>query len=131
MSEQTLQDAILESVDVVVDAALKKMKKPENDIGIVIEDPIGFEIKVKVRDNIVTCTLPEDKHSWIQKDDIVVIQDLFGNGQKNIVQGKIGQLQKTPSLVFYDEDKDRLISGSDGIFDEDGDKITYGTVIEE
>lgn len=131
MSEKDIQNALLEAVEIVVDSKLKNTNQTNSMIGVVVSDPIGFEVSVQMQGSVFTCTLPEHLHSWVQKDDIVIIQDLYSDGQKRIVTGKTGQLQSTPSLVFYSEEKDGLISGVDGIFDDYGNKITYGTVIKE
>lgn len=131
MGGEEFQNAILEAVDIVVNARVGKLGYTNSQIGVVLEDPRGYDVRVKIRDSEVSCIVPEHLHSWIQKDDIVIVKDLYNDGQKLVVDAKTGQLQSTPSLVFYDSEKEKLVSGVDGIFDEDGDKIAYGTVIEE
>lgn len=110
------------SVKKIVENALNDFTTTNSVVGVVTEDPNAFSANVKINNEVFECTLPEHLHSWIQKDDIVIIQDLFNNGQKKVITGKTGQLQKTPSLVFYDSSKDRLTSGVDGLFDEKGNK---------
>ena len=131
MNGEEFQDAILEAVDIVVKSRIGSIGYTNSQVGVVLEDPRGYDAQVKIRDTVVSCIVPEHLHSWIQKDDIVIIKDLYNDGQKMVIDAKTGQLQSTPSLVFYDPEKDRLISGVDGIFDESGNKIAYGTVIKK
>ena len=74
--------------------------------------------------------MPEHLHSWIQKDDIVVIQDLYGDGSKKVVTGKTGSRNTSPSLVFYDDETNMNISGVEVVYDEKGNvgMDTFGTV---
>lgn len=48
-----------------------------------------------------------------------------------MVTGKTGQLQSSPSLVFFNPKSERLESGVDGVFDSDGEKIGYASVGKE
>lgn len=127
MSEVNVQRQAIDAIGKVVDSKLVDFNHTRSDIGVVTEDPRGFDAKVKIGKDVVSCTVSEHLHSWIQKDDIVTIQDLYGDGQKRLIIGKISQIQDTPSLVFYDPETDKNISGRDGIFEGD-DKINYGTV---
>lgn len=124
-----LQRALLSAVEKEVDLKLQKHKTTNSQIGVVVEDPKGYEAKVLIGRNEKTCSLPEHLHTWVQKDDIVIIQDLYGNGAQKVITGKTGERQESPSLVFYDEDVDRNISGRDAIFDDEGNKLdAYGTI---
>lgn len=122
------QQQIVEAIDIVVKNRLQQFPTTNSLIGVVLSDPIGFNVGISINNESVECSIPEHLHSWIQKDDIVMIQDLYNNGQKRVVTGKLGQLQKSPSIVIHDTDKDKLISGRDGMFNENGDKVTYGTM---
>ena len=62
---------------------------------------------------------------------IVIVQDLYNNKQRLMVTGKTGQLQSSPSLVFFNPKSERLESGVDGVFDSSGDKIGYASVGKE
>lgn len=115
----------------VAKSEVDKSKSTSSKIGYVVKDPKGFSCKVSVNGLEIECQLPEHLHSWIQKDDVVIIQDLYGDGSKKIVTGKTGSRNTDPSLVFYDEETERNISGVDIVYDESGmNKIdgAYGTV---
>lgn len=121
---------LVDSVDQIVSARVSSITTTNSIIGVVSENPDGFNCKVKIKMDEVTCIIPEHLHSWIQKDDIVIIQDLYNDGQKRMITGKTGQLQSSPSLVFYDKDEDKNTSGVDGLFDKE-DNLTglLGTVV--
>lgn len=129
MSNYDMQKSVVESIRTIVDMEISKISKTDSQIGVIQSDPLGFSCKVMIGEYTYTCQLPEHLHTWIQKDDIVIVQDLYGDGAKKIVTGKVGQKQESPSLVFYDEEEGRNISGVDGLFDEMGSKKDeYGTV---
>lgn len=124
-----MQNAMFDAISKVVDVKMGTMSTTGSTIGVVSSEPIGFTCNVKINDEEFECTIPEHLHPWIQKDDIVIIQDLYSNGQKRIVTGKTGQLQQSPSLVFYDPKQKKNTSGVDGLFDSEGKKTNLiGTV---
>lgn len=115
----------------VAKAEIERNKSTSSKIGYVTDDPKGFSCKVSINGLEIECQLPEHLHSWIQKNDVVIIQDLYGDGSKKIVTGKTGSRNTDPSLVFYDEEIGRNVSGVDIVYDESGmGKIdgAYGTV---
>lgn len=129
MEKSELHSNLFTAVDKIVEVKMSAMTTTNSTVGVVSSDPEGFTCKVKLNNEEYVCTIPEHLHSWIQKNDIVIIQDLYNNGQKRMVIGKTGQVQESPSLVFYDKDKKKLTSGVDGLFDSEGNKtIQIGTV---
>lgn len=132
METSQIQKMLADSISKAVDIKLSSFQTTNSTVGLVLDEPIGFECTVKVGVNEYLCSIPEHLHSWIQKDDVVIIQDLYNDGRKRMIIGKTGQVQKSPSLVFADPETDKNMSGVDGIFDEKGDKLdTCGTVIIE
>lgn len=131
MDQTNIQDNIIASIDKLISSRIDAIQTTNSTVGVVSKDPVGFECEVKIKNEIFTCVIPEHLHSWIQKDDIVIIQDLYNNGQKRLITGKTGQLQDTPSLVFFNN-KSKAISGVDGLFDNEGNKTRYlGTAVAE
>ena len=127
METYDIQKKIVDSISVAVESELSNFNTTNSTIGVVKETPANFKVEVKGED--IDCLLPEHLHSWIEKGDIVIIQDLYNNGQKRIVVGKTGQLSEDPALVFEDGSVGKLMSGVSGIFDETGAKIeANGTV---
>ena len=129
-SNDDIQRSIVKAVDTLIEERLERDNKTRSEIGIVVDEPTGFSASVKILEQIYDCILPEHLHSWIQKNDVVIIQDRMNNGQRVIV-GKTGDYLQEPSLVFHDEEQDILISGRDGIFDANEKMGTQGTVDEE
>lgn len=130
MNTEDLQGMIIETIESIVDHRMKGGTSPINKIGVVTEEPRGFECYVRIGVDIVECLLPEHLQTWIQNTDIVLVQDLYGDGSRLTVTGKTGSTMTSPSLVFTDEETGKNISGVDGIFDsETGERLdTTGTV---
>ena len=130
MASYDTQKNILDAITVVVKAEMGKQSTTNSLVGFVVANPVGFDCTVDVGAIEYYCQLPEHLHSWIQKDDIVVIQDLYGDGSKKVVAGKTGSRNASPSLVFYDDETNMNISGVDVVFDEEGNvgMDTFGTV---
>ena len=129
MNNYDLQKSVIKAIETVVDAKLGESSTTNSTMGVVVEDPKGFACKVDMNGQIFTCSLPEHLHTWIQKDDIVIIQDLYNNGVKRVVTGKTGSTRPSPSIVFHDEESGGLIGGVDYIEDENGNKMdSYGTI---
>lgn len=124
-----MQNSLVDAVNKIVDVKMGSLSTTNSTIGIVSSEPSGFSCTVKINNEEFECTIPEHLHPWIQKDDIVILQDLYGNGQKRMIIGKTGQLQQSPSLVFYDKKQKKNTSGVDGLFDSEGNKTKIiGTV---
>lgn len=133
MAGLDIQKGIIEAIKTVVESELGSSTTTSSKIGYVVENPSGYDCIVAIGGQNYSCQIPEHLHSWVQKDDVVIIQDLYGDGVKRVVTGKTGSRNSAPSLVFYDEEKERNVSGVDIIVDEiDGSNIdTFGTVINE
>lgn len=129
MAVSDAQDNLIKAIETVVDIKLNAYKNPSNTVGIVVSEPSGFECIVEINKEQINCLLPEHLQTWVQKDDIVSVQDLYGNGQRLMVIGKTGKKGGDPSIVFSRDDKN--ISGVDGAFTEEGRIGTTGTVVIE
>lgn len=123
------QQGIINSINTVVDRRLREMNTTSSMIGVVVEDPIGFEVRVRINQDIHKCIIGEHLHHWIQKDDVVVVQDLYNDKKKLTVIEKTGHLTLDPQLVFEDpRAKGNYVSGVDKVYDDDGNVINYATV---
>lgn len=124
------QRILIDVIDQIVNKKLDSYNNTTSMFGVLIEDPDAFEGKVKISDDIYTCTIPEYLHTWLQKDDVVIVQDLFNDGRKKTIIGKTGKTRVTdPSLVFYRDGHN--FAGTDGVFEVGSDeKLGYATVEE-
>lgn len=124
------QKILIDVIDKVVERKLSMYNNTTSTFGVLIEDPKEFVGKVKIVDDIYTCTIPEYLHTWLQKDDVVIVQDLFNDGRKKTIIGKTGKTRVSdPSLVFYRDGHNRY--GVDGVFEVGSDeKLGYATVDE-
>lgn len=100
----------MKGVEVIVDQKLSDYQTPQNLVGRVVENPRGYDCDVQIFQTIRSCTLPEHLHDWISKDDMVIVQDIYGDGSNMIIIGSHGS-RRNQSLVINDENKDKLISG--------------------
>lgn len=123
MDNHEAQNILVQTIQDIVNGTVETMKTTNSTIGTVVEMPKGFDCVVEIAGQEYQCTLPENLHSWIQKDDVVIVQDLYNDGRKRVVTGKTGAIHTSPSLVFNDEQSDKLISGVDGAFAEDGEQL--------
>lgn len=128
MMDKSIQDSLLEAIDIMVSDSIKKAKYTSSSIGKVklVKLP---ECVVALADNEITCLLPEHLHDWIQKDDIVIIQDLYNDNTKKAVVGKVGS-SRPVSFVMHDEEKGKGVSGVDVTEDPNTGSIDDDIVLE-
>lgn len=131
MKKSEMQDRLIDTMTDIVDYKISQLDFVNNKIGYVKSEPIGYKCIVSINDNDIECLLTEHLQTWIQKDDIVLVQDIYGTGDKLVVIGKTGSMMKSPSLVFYDEKIKKNIGGRDGVFQDDIKLDTAGTIVIE
>lgn len=122
---QNNQQLLVHAIDTVVQNRLQDYSTTNSTIGVVVRDPNNYHCIVDIKGEQIECSVPEHLHSWIQEDDVVIVQDLYNDGRSRVIVGKTGQLQSNPSVVIYDEETGRDISGVDGVFNDKGEKIAY------
>lgn len=129
MEKNEAQKLILDAINEVVNYKVAGIQTTSSTFGLVVDMPVGYEATVQIMGQNYECQLPEHLHSWIQKGDIVIVQDMLNDGQKRIITGKVGSKQESPSLVFEDTKSGRLVSGVEGIFDE-GERMDVHLTVE-
>lgn len=122
MDNHQAQKILLQTMQDVFNANIKTLNTTNSTIGVVTQAPKGYDVTVEIDGNEYECILTENLHSWIQKDDIVIVQDLYNDGRTRVVTGKTGARGRDASLVFNDENSNKLVSGVDGVF-EDGELL--------
>lgn len=124
-----MQENVIRAIRTIVGAEMQSMNATKSTIGIVLDNPKNYKAKVKINDDVFEAIVPEHVHHWIQKDDVVVIRDLYNDKKKLVIEGKTGHISGEPQLVFSDaRDTDKYVSGVDGVFDENGNLLNYATV---
>lgn len=126
--DQSIQKSILETIDILVADSIKKASYTSSAIGKVKLVMLP-ECIVVLPDNEITCILPEHLHDWIQKDDIVIVQDLYNDNSKKAVVGKVGSSRPT-SFVMYDEAIGRSVSGVDATEDSSTGIVSDDVILE-
>lgn len=124
-----MQENVIRAIRTIVGSEMQSMNTTKSTIGIVLDNPKNYKAKVKINDDVFEAIVPEHVHHWIQKDDVVVIRDLYNDKKKLVIEGKTGHISGEPQLVFSDaRDTDKYVSGVDGVFDENGNLLNYATV---
>ena len=124
-----MQENVIRAIRTIVGAEMQSMNATKSTIGIVLDNPKNYKAKVKINDDVFEAIVPEHVHHWIQKDDVVVIRDLYNDKKKLVIEGKTGHIGGEPQLVFSDaRDTDKYVSGVDGVFDENGNLLNYAIV---
>lgn len=124
-----MQENVIKAIRTIVGAEMQSMNATKSTIGIVLDNPKNYKAKVKINDDVFEAIVPEHVHHWIQKDDVVVVRDLYNDKKKLVIEGKTGHVSGEPQLVFSDaRDTDKYVSGVDGVFDENGNLLNYATV---
>ena len=118
MMDKTIQDSLLQAIDIMVSDSIKKASYTSSSIGKVKSVNLP-DCVVRLPDNEITCVLPEHLHDWISVDDVVIVQDLYNNNVKKAVVGKVGS-SRPVSFVMYDEEVNRSVSGVESAVDENG-----------
>lgn len=114
--EKAVQESLVEAIDILVDKRLNQTKYTSSNYGIV-KSVKGFDCSVEMQGDEVACILMEHLHDWIQKDDIVIVQDLYNDSVKKAVIGKVGSTRKT-SFTIYDTKKGGGVSGVEQVYDD-------------
>lgn len=128
MNAADIQKQILEAVKNVV-RNLPTDNGPKNSVGIVVQDPDGFKCIVNINGTEKTCILPEHLHTWVSKDDIVIVEDIYGNESELIIKGSSGST-RSQTLVVNDENKQKLIGGVTKFEETDGALTDNDLIVE-
>jgi len=126
--DTTVQDSLLQAIDIMVSDSLKKATFTSSSVGKVTSVTLP-NCTVALTNNEITCILPEHLHDWVQKDDIVIVQDLYNDNTKKVVVGKTGSTRPV-SFVMFDEALGRGVSGVDDTEDSDTGKASDDVILE-
>lgn len=107
--DKAVQDSLLEAINIIVSDSIKKTKYTSSSIGKVKSVALP-DCVVSLVNNDITCVLPEHLHDWIQKGDIVIVQDLYNDNTKKAVVGKVGATTTT-AFVMSNEAIGKNVSG--------------------
>ena len=87
--DKNLQNSLIESIQILVDEAIKNTAYTSSFIGRVTNIS-GLEATVEIYGVEQTCKLMEHLQNSVSIGDIVVVQDLYNDKTKKFVQSKIG-----------------------------------------
>lgn len=131
MSVSGMQNNLIDAIKAIVSSEVNNARSTQSLTGTVVADPAGYKCIVNIMGTERECTLPEHLHDWIGKDDIVVVQDIYGNGSEYVVTGSNGST-RDHTLVISDDnrEKGRLISGVTKFESENGELFDHELTIE-
>ncbi|HFK1434992.1 TPA: hypothetical protein ACGXNJ_005146 [Bacillus cereus] len=112
-----IQQSLLETVRILAGERLKNVNFTKSYTGIV-RDVKGLRCIVEVLGSESECIIPYNLVSFIDVDDIVIVQDIGNNNAQKIVQGVISSLHKD-MFHIYDPVEDRIISSIEQLWDEE------------
>lgn len=111
------QESIIESIRTIAGEKLKNVNFTKSYTGIV-RSVDGLNCIVEIFGSDSECIIPQNLSSFVEKDDIVIIQDIANNRFKRIVQGVISSLNKD-MFHIYDPIEDKIISSIMQLWDEE------------
>ncbi|EOO44266.1 MULTISPECIES: hypothetical protein [Bacillus] len=112
-----IQQSLLETVQILAGERLKNVNFTKSYTGIV-RDVKGLRCIVEVLGSESECIIPYNLVSFIDVDDIVIVQDIGNNNAQKIVQGVISSLHKD-MFHIYDPIEDRIVSSIEQLWDEE------------
>lgn len=128
MSNSSVQESILKTIEILVDEKVKNVGYTASSIGKVVAINLP-SCTVKLVDNEIKCTIPEHLHDWIGLDDIVIVQDLYNDMTNKAVVGKVGSTRPA-SFVMYDQEIGKGVSGVDATENQETGEVSQEVILE-
>lgn len=82
------QESIVQAIETIVQQMIDDTSYTSSSVGVVT-DIQGLDCKVKIFEKDVSCTLLEHMVGKVYVGDVVVVQDLYNDGQSKYVQSKL------------------------------------------
>lgn len=120
---QEIQNSILEAVKILATEKLKSINFTKSYTGIV--KSIDFDKLTCVVEALGSegeCTIPHNLANFIDKDDIVIIQDINNDNKQKIVQGVVASTN-TEMFHIYDPSTDTIVSSVMDLWDEETQQV--------
>ncbi|MFC9727559.1 hypothetical protein [Bacillus cereus] len=114
---KSIQQSLLETVQVLAGERLKNVSFTKSFTGIV-RDVKGLRCIVEVLGSDSECIIPYNLASFVDVDDIVILQDIGNNNAQKIVQGVISSIHQD-MFHIYDPVEDRIVSSIEQLWDEE------------
>jgi hypothetical protein len=117
MMDNELQSGLIKTIQLIAQERIKNVNFTKSYTGIVISMD-GNKAMVEIFGNAYECIIPNNLSNYIEKDDIVVIQDISNNKVKRVVQGVISSLNKF-MFHIYDPVEDKIVSSVLQLWDDE------------
>jgi len=112
-----IQNSLLETVRILAGERLKNVNFTKSYTGIV-RDVKGLRCVVEVFGSESECIIPHNLVSFVDIDDIVIVQDIGNNNAQKIVQGVISSINQD-MFHIYDDVENRIVSSIEQLWDEE------------
>lgn len=112
-----IQSKLIETIQLITGEKLKNVNFTKSYTGIV-RSIKGSNAIVEIFENELECTIPHNLLSFVDIDDIVIVQDIANNGIKRIIQGVISSLNKD-MFHIYDPVANEIVSSIMQLWDEE------------
>lgn len=118
---QDIQNSIIESIQILAGETLKNVSFTKSYTGIV--KSIDFENRtcmVEIYESESEAIVPHNLASFIDVDDIVIVQDIGNNKFTKVVQGVISSVNAEKGMFhIYDSVTDTIVSSVLQLWDEE------------
>lgn len=89
--DKDLQKSLIDTIQILVDEMVKQTNYTSSQIGLVKEIN-GFDCIVEIHGSDTECKLAEHLQSFINVNDVVIVQDLYNNRVKKFIVSKVGEV---------------------------------------
>jgi tRNA 2-selenouridine synthase SelU len=124
----TTEEGIIESIRTIAGERLRNVNFTKSFTGIV-KDIQGLKAIVEINGSDSECIIPHNLRSYIEQDDIVIVQDVFNNMVKRIIQGTISSTRKN-MFHIYDPTTDTIVSSVLQLWDEETNQVVGNVIFE-
>jgi hypothetical protein len=112
-----IQNSLIESIKIIAGEKLSNVNFTKSFTGVV-KEVNGLLCTVEILGSNSECIIPHNLASFINKDDIVVVQDISNTNGQKIVQGVISSIN--PDIFhIYDPVEDKIVSSAEQLWDEE------------
>lgn len=126
--DNNVQNSLISTIQTVAGEQIRNINFTKSFTGIVKKID-GLSCVVEIFGSDSDCIIPHNLLPFIDKDDIVIIQDIANNGIKRIVQGVISSLHKD-MFHIYDPIENRIVSSVMRLWDEETNQPIDNIVFE-
>lgn len=112
-----VQNSLIQAIQIMAGEKLKNVNFTKSYTGVV-RSVNGSTATVEILGTNSECIIPMNLASYIDKDDVVIVQDINNSNAQKIIQGVIASTQQW-MFHIYDPVEDKIVSSVLQLWDED------------